>query len=301
MGGPVTRLLGREVAPAQIWQDPVRAGTPISAVNLSQLKIKIRDSGLSIGQMLRVAWASASTFRKTDFRGGANGARIRLAPQKDWETNKDAAEVVSKLEAFGKGYASVADMIVLAGCVAVEMAAKKAGVEIEVPFRSGRGDATAEETDAASFDVLKPHQDAFINQKGANPYMMVDKAHKLALSTQEMTCLIGGLRVIGGNCAEAGDLGVLTGNPGALTTDFFVNLCNMATEWVKVGGHYEGTSRVTGQKQWRASLCDLTFGSNAELRAVCEHYAMNDSKNQFVQDFATAWSKVMHADSYGRF
>jgi len=256
---------------------------------------------LTIGQLVRVAWASASTFRKTDFRGGANGARIRLAPQKDWETNKEAVEVSSKLETMAKGRASLADMIVLAGSVAVEMAAKKAGAEIEVPFRSGRGDAKAEQTDAPSFDVLRPEKDAFINQKGANPYKMVDKAHQLGLTAPEMTCLIAGLRVLGGNCAEAGDLGALTARPEALTTDFFQNLCDMATEWVKVGDGYEGRDRSTGAKKWRASLCDMTLGCNTELRAICEHYAMRDSSEAFVRDFAAAWSKVMHADSYGRF
>merc|ERR1712070_724415 len=196
--------------------------------------------------------------------------------------------------------ASVADMIVLGGCVAVEMAAKKGGIEIVVPFRSGRGDATAEQTDAQSFDVLKPEKDAFINQSNSNPYMMVDKAHKLGLSTPEMVCLIAGLRVLGGNCAEAGNVGVLTTTPQVLNNDFFVNLTDMSTTWVKAGSLYAGKDRKTGAEKWQASLCDMTLGSNAELRAVVEHYAMNDSKTQFVQDFASAWSKVMHADSYGR-
>jgi len=299
--GPVQRLLGAEVAAEQIWQDPVPDGKAISSADLTALKTEIGSSGLSIDKLVRVAWASASTFRKTDFRGGANGARIRLAPQKGWATNADAAEVIGKLEAISKGRASVADMIVLGGCVAVEMAAKKGGVEVEVPFRSGRGDATAEKTDAESFNVLKPDKDAFLNQSAANPYMMVDHAHKLGLNTPEMTCLIAGLRVLGGNCAEAGDVGVLTSNPQALTNDYFVNLTDMSTTWVKAGALYEGKDRATGARKWRASLCDMTLGSNAELRAVCEHYAMKDSKKQFVQDFANAWSKVMHADSYGRF
>merc|ERR1719205_125498 len=299
--GPAQRLVGAEVASEQIWQDPVPVGTPISPADVAALRSEISNSDLSIGQLVRAAWASASTFRKTDFRGGANGARIRLAPQKDWETNREAVEVSSKLETLAKGRASVADMIVLAGSVAVEMAAEKAGMEIEVPFRSGRGDAKVEETDAPSFDVLKPEKDAFINQTGANPYKMVDKAHQLGLTAPEMACLIAGLRVLGGNCAEAGDLGVLTTRPEALTTDFFRNLCDMATEWVKVGDYYEGRDRSTGARRWRASLCDLTFGCNTELRAICEHYAMDDSREAFVRDFAAAWSKVMHADSYGRF
>lgn len=209
--------------------------------------------------------------------------------------------VVGKLETIGKGRASIADMIVLGGCVAVEMAAKKGSIDIQVPFRSGRGDATSEQTDAESFDVLKPDKDAFINQSAANPYMMVDRAHKLGLNVPEMTCLIGGLRVIGGNCAEAGDVGVLSTKTEELTNDFFVNLTDMSTTWVKAGGLYEGKDRVTGATKWRTSLCDMTIGSNAELRAVCEHYAMADSNKQFVEDFANAWSKVMHADSYGRF
>jgi len=299
--GPVERLLGSEVAPAQIWQDPVLAGKSISSADLAVLKAEISSSGLGIGQLVRVAWASASTFRKTDFRGGANGARIRLAPQIGWSTNVDAGQVIGTLETIGKGRASIADMIVLGGCVGVEMAARKGGVEIEVPFRSGRGDATAEQTDAESFDVLRPDKDAFINQKSANPYMMIDKAHKLGLTTPEMICLIAGLRVMGSNCAEVGDLGVLTAHPQVLSNDFFVNLTDISTMWVKTGDVYEGKDRITGSKKWRASLCDLTLGSNAELRAVCEHYAMNDTKTQFIKDFADAWSKVMHADSYGRF
>jgi len=299
--GPVERLHGAEVAEAQIWQDPVPRGKAIPPQDLVALKEEIASSGLGIDKLVRVAWASASTFRKTDYRGGANGARIRLAPQKSWETNADAAEVVGKLEEISKGRASVADMIVLGGCVAVEMAAKKGGNTIEVPFRSGRGDATAEHTDAASFDVLKPEKDAFINQMNSNPYMMVDKAHKLGLNTPEMVCLIGGLRVLGGNCQDTGNVGVLTTSPHVLTNDFFVNIADMSTKWMNGGGYWDGKDRSTGATKWRGSLCDMTLGSNAELRAVCEHYAMSDSKKQFVQDFADAWSKVMHADSYGRF
>lgn len=299
--GPVERLLGAEVPGALIWQDPVPAGKAISPADLAELKTEIAKSGLATDKLVRVAWASASTFRKTDFRGGANGARIRLSPQSEWGSNSDAAEVVRVLEALSKGRASIADMIVLAGCVAVEMAAKQGGVEIQVPFRSGRGDATAEQTDGPSFDVLKPDKDAFINQQNANPYKMVDKAHQLGATVPEMACLIGGLRVLGANCAEVGDVGVLTTNKLALTNDFFVNLCDVSTTWVKAGSIFEGKDRATGAPKWRASLCDMTFGSNAELRAISEHYAMNDCKEQFVQDFANAWSKVMHADSFGRF
>lgn len=300
--GPVERLLGPEVPEAQVWQDPVPQGRAISPGDQTALKTEIANSGLSIDKLVRVAWASASTFRKTDFRGGANGARIRLAPQKSWPTNADAAEVVTKLDQISKGRASLADMIVLGGCVAVEQAAKKAGVEIVVPFRPGRGDATEAQTDAESFEVLKPEKDAFLNQTNSNPYMMVDKAHKLGLNTPEMVCLMAGLRVLGGNCAEAGNVGVLTATPQVLTNDFFINLIDMSTTWEKAAGDlYVGKDRKTGTEKWQASSCDMTLGSNAELRAVCEHYAMDDTKTQFVQDFAEAWSKVMHADSYGRF
>eukprot|EP00812_Abedinium_dasypus_P011240 NODE_480_length_1535_cov_505.862162.p1 GENE.NODE_480_length_1535_cov_505.862162~~NODE_480_length_1535_cov_505.862162.p1 ORF type:complete len:440 (+),score=140.29 NODE_480_length_1535_cov_505.862162:3-1322(+) len=299
--GPVERLVGPEVPPAQIWQDPVPKGTPIAAGDIAALKNEIKKSGLTVGQLVRVAWASASTWRKTDFRGGANGARLRLAPQKDWEANNPAevAEVVGKLEAMGQiCKASVADMIVLGGSCGVEMAAEAAGVQVEVPFKSGRGDASAEETDAASFEVLKPEKDAFRNQPDASPYFMVDKAHMLNLNSVEMTCLIGGLRVLGGNCMDAGSMGVLTDRPGALTTDFFVNLTDMAYEWVPAGAAYEGKDRATGATKWTASLCDLTFGSNPELRAICETYACDDAKQQFAKDFANAWAKVMHADIY---
>lgn len=299
--GPVERLCGSEVAPPQVWQDPVPKGNTTDAAVVTSLKEEIRNCGLEAGQLIRCAWASASTFRRTDFRGGANGARIRLAPQKDWPTNAGFAEVITKLEELGKGRASVADLIVLGGNVGVEMAASKGGVQIEVPFTSGRGDATADQTDAASFDVLQPEKDAFINQTDANPYKMVDKAHQLGLTTPELTCLIAGLRVVGANCTDAGKNGVLTANPGALTTDFMVNLTDMATEWVAAGAIYEGKDRASGAKKWTASLCDLTFGCNPELRAVCEHYACSDQKETFVKDFANAWAKVMNADSYGRF
>jgi len=297
--GPVERLCGSEVAAAQIWQDPVPAGKAVSAADVEALKSEIQNSGLTVGQLVRTAWASASTFRKTDYRGGANGARITLSPQKDWFP--EAADVISKLQAINKGRASCADMIVLAGSVGVEMAAKNGGSTVAVPFRSGRGDASAAQTDAASFEVLKPERDAFRNTKDANPYKMVDKAHQLGLTAPEMTVLIAGLRVIGGNCAEAGDLGVLTNKKDALTTDFFVNLCDMSTQWVAAGDGFEGKDRATGAKKWQAGLCDMTFGSNSELRAICEYYACDDSQEEFVRDFANAWSKVMHADSYGRF
>lgn len=302
--GPVERLIGPDVPPAQLWQDPVPKGTPISAANVEILKSDIKSSGLTVGQLVRVAWNSASTWRKTDYRGGANGARIRLAPQKDWEVNNPAevAEVVAKLEAIGnKCGASVADLIVLGGNCGIEMAASAGGHAVAVPFKSGRGDASQEQTDIASFDVLKPDQDAFRNQKNANPYKMVDKAHMLDVTAAEMICLIGGLRVIGANCVEAGDTGVLTDKPGALTNDFFVNLTDMTYEWAREGDSYVGKDRSTGAKKWGASLCDMTLGSNAELRNICEAYAQDDAPGEFVNDFAKAWAKVMHADSYGRF
>lgn len=263
-------------------------------------------SDLTIGQLIRVAWNSASTFRSTDFRGGANGARIRLEPQKGWTAFRpvETAKVISILEEIGKHHgASVADMIVIGGTVAVEQAAGNAGFQdLKIPLRTGRGDATQVATDKASFEVLKPEKDAFLNQPDSNPYMMVDKAHKMGLTAPEMVCLLGGLRVLGGNCKAAGNTGVLTDKPEhALTNDFFVNLCDMATVWEPVGTGFVGKDRVTGEAKWNASLVDLSLGSNPELRAICEYYAQSDSKEDFATDFANAWGKVMVADSYGRF
>jgi len=252
-----------------------------------------------------VAWASASTFRRTDFRGGANGARIRLAPQKDWEENdpKEIADVISKLEAIGKAKGvSVADMIVIGGNCGIEMAAEKGGVKITVPLSTGRGDSTQEQTDAATFEVLRPNMDAFLNMPNSNPYKMVDKASLLGLTVLDMVLLITGLRVIGGNCKAAGNTGVLTDKPGVLSNDFMVNLLDMQWEWAPAGNNtYAGKDRKTGAEKWIASLCDLTLGSNPELRGICENYACDDAKEKFVQDFANAWAKVMNNDSYGRF
>ena len=303
--GPVERLLGPWVAPGMVWQDPVPAGKKLSAADVDALKAEVKKSGLDSGALVRVAWASASTFRKTDFRGGANGARIRLTPQKDWAENNPAevAEVVAKLEAIGKAKgASVADMIVLGGNCGVELSAEKAGLKVTVPLATGRGDATQENTEVASFEVLRPYREAFRNMPDANPYMMVDKASMLGLTTPEMTVLLAGLRVIGGNCKEAGNMGVLTDKPGALTNDFFVNLLDMTWEWAPAGNNqFTGKNRKTGEAKWTASLVDLTLGSNPELRSICEKYGCDDAKEQFAQDFANAWAKVMSNDSYGRF
>jgi len=302
--GSVERLVGPYVPEAQVWQDPVSKGRPLAPAVIESIKVQIKNSGIPSEQLIRVAWNAASTWRKTDYRGGANGARLRLAPQKDWEVNDPAevAEVVGKLEAMAtlQG-ASVADMIVLGGNCGVEMAAEKAGVSCNVPFRSGRGDATQEQTDAPTFEYLKPEKDAFRNMPEANPYMMVDKAHMLNLTVPEMTVLVGGLRVAGGNCKAAGNTGVLTTRPGALTTDFFVNLTDMTYKWEPAGGNYVGSSRESGAQVWTASICDLTFGSNAELRNICETYACDDGQSKFLQDFCNAWAKVMNSDSYGKF
>jgi len=302
--GPVDRLVGPYVPEAQVWQDPVPQGTPLAPETIETLKSEIKNSGLPSDQLIRVAWNAASTWRKTDYRGGANGARIMLAPQKDWDVNDPAevADVVGKLQAIGSGKgASVADMIVLGGNCGVEMAAEKGGATCTVPFRSGRGDSSQEQTDAPSFEHLKPDKDAFRNMLDANPYMMVDKAHMLNLTAPEMTVLVGGLRVAGGNCKAAGSIGVLTSRPGALTTDFFVNLTDMAYVWQPAGTTYVGSSRESGAQVWTASLCDLTFGSNPELRNICETYACDDGQAKFVQDFCNAWAKVMQADAYGKF
>lgn len=300
--GPVERLVGPEVAAAQIWQDPVPAGKPVEDVQA--LKTAIKSSGLSVGELVRAAWSSASTFRKTDYRGGANGARVRLAPQKDWEVNNPAElqNTIKKLtDIANTAGASVADTIVLGGNCGVEMAAAAADLTVEVPFMGGRGDATDEQTDAASFDVLKPDQDAFRNMLNANPYKMVDKAHMLGLTVQEMTVLIGGLRVLGNNCEEAGSNGVLTSRPGVLTPDFFVTITDMSYRWESAGDNvYRGYDRATGAQVPTASLCDLTFGSNPELRNICEEYACDDGAAVFVKDFCNAWAKVMANDSYGR-
>ena len=316
--GPVSRLLGPLVPPPQLWQDPVPAVDHelIGAQDIAQLKAKLLASGLSISQLVTTAWASASTFRGSDKRGGANGARIRLAPQKDWEVNQPAelAKVLRALEQIqkdfngaqsGKKRVSLADLIVLGGCAAVEAAAKKAGHDVQVPFAPGRTDASQEMTDVESFAVLEPTADGFRNyqRKGDDrpaPELLVDRARQLTLTAPEMTVLVGGLRVLNANFGQS-ELGVFTERPGALTNDFFVNLLDMGTEWRKssVCEHfYEGRDRRTGQVKWTGTAVDLVFGSNSQLRAIAEVYACDDSQQSFVRDFVAAWDKVMNLDRF---
>lgn len=297
--GPVERCLGPEVAPAQIWQDPVPAGRVLADGEVAALRGRIARLGLPPGALLRAAWASAATFRRTDFRGGANGARVALAPQRDWEANNPAelAAVLERLRAV-RGVASLADAIVLAGNVGVEMAAAAAGRTVAVPFASGRGDATAEDTDAASFAVLEPRHDGFRNFR-ADAYQLVDRAHLLALSAPEMAALVAGLRVTGGNALAAGALGVLTDRPGTLTNDYFVHLLDANVRWEQRGTNlFEGVDCASGVTRWKASSADLCFGSNAELRAIAEYYAGSDAGDIFVNDFVNAWTKVMNLSNH---
>lgn len=317
--GPVSRLLGPQVAPPQLWQDPVPKADheSINEQDSAALKAKILASGLSTSQLVSTAWASASTFRGTDKRGGANGARIRLAPQKDWEVNQPAelAKVLQALEKVqkefnsaqsgGKKKVSLADVIVLGGCAAVEAAAKKAGVDVQVPFWAGRTDASQEMTDVESFAVLEPKADGFRNyyRKGLErppEALLVDRAHLLTLSAPEMTALVGGMRVLNANFGQS-QLGVFTKRPGTLTNDFFVNLLDLNTEWKKSsqGEHiYEGRDRKTGQVKWTGSAVDLVFGSNSQLRAIAEVYGCDDAQQTFVRDFVAAWYKVMNLDRF---
>ncbi|HEX4589056.1 MAG TPA: catalase/peroxidase HPI, partial [Gemmataceae bacterium] len=317
--GPVSRLLGPLVPSPQLWQDPVPAVDHelIGAPDIAQLKAKILASGLTIPQLVTTAWASASTFRGSDKRGGANGARIRLAPQKNWEVNQPAelAKVLPVLEkiqkefnaaqAGGKKKVSLADLIVLGGCAAVESAAKKAGQDVKVPFSPGRTDASQETTDVESFAVLEPTADGFRNyqRKGdgrSAPELLVDRARQLTLTAPEMTVLLGGLRVLHTNFGQSPH-GVFTKRPGSLTNDFFVNLLDMGTEWRKSskGEHlYEGRDRRTGSVKWTGTDVDLVFGSNSQLRAIAEAYACADSQEKFARDFAAAWCKVMNLDRF---
>jgi catalase-peroxidase len=316
--GPVSRLLGPLVPPAQLWQDPVPAVDHelIGPQDVAQLKAKILASGLSTSQLVTTAWAAAATFRGSDKRGGANGARIRLAPQKDWEVNQPAelAKILPTLEKVqkdfndaqsGKKKVSLADVIVLGGCAAVEAAAKKAGHDVQVPFAPGRTDASQEMTDVESFAVLEPTADGFRNyqRKGderSAPELLVDRARQLTLTAPEMTVLLGGLRVLGTTFGQS-KLGVFTERPGALTNDFFVNLLDMGTEWRKSSkGHnsYEGRDRKTGAVKWTGADVDLVFGSNSQLRAIAEVYAWDDSQQKFVRDFVAAWNKVMNLDRF---
>ena len=307
--GPKARYLGPEVPRENlIWQDPLpKATLPApSAADIADVKAKIAASGLTVAQLVAAAWASASTFRGGDKRGGANGARIRLAPQKGWEANTpgELAKVLAKLEEVQKasGKLSLADVIVLAGGLGVEQAAKAAGVAVEVPFAPGRVDATQDQTDVESFAVLEPMADGFNNYfKGPASvpveHLLVDKAQQLTLTAPELTVLVGGLRVLGAN-AGGSKHGVFTDRPGVLSTDFFVNLLDMGTEWKPAGGIYEGKDRKTGNPKWTATRADLVFGSNSVLRALAEVYASADAKEKFVRDFVAAWSKVMDLDRF---
>jgi catalase-peroxidase len=306
--GPLSRYLG-PLVPAEtlVWQDPVPAVDHelIGEQDIATLKAKILASGLSISQLVTTAWASASTFRGGDKRGGANGARIRLAPQKDWEVNQPAelSKVLSKLEAIQKEFpkkVSLADLIVLGGCAAVEEAAKKAGSNVKVPFSPGRTDASQEQTDVHSFAVLEPTADGFRNylRKGhASPAEeLIDRAQLLTLTAPEMTVLIGGMRALGAGQSKNG---VFTKRPETLTNDFFVNLLDMNTKWQKSAeGVLEGRDRATGELKWTGTVVDLVFGSNSQLRAIAEVYGCSDSQQAFVKDFVAAWNKVMNLDRY---
>ncbi|HEU0160770.1 MAG TPA: catalase/peroxidase HPI [Rhizomicrobium sp.] len=304
--GPVQRYLGPLVPKETlIWQDPIPAGTRLSDAEVTALKEKILASGLTVSALVSTAWASASTFRGSDKRGGANGARIRLAPQKDWAVNQPAqlANILETLDAL-RGKASLADAIVIGGAAAVEKAARDAGITVTVPVTTGRGDATPEQTDADSFAPLEPISDGFRNYRKAGLQFMapeealVDRAQLLTLTAPEMTVLVGGLRVLGANANDS-KAGVFTDRPGALTNDFFVNLLSMATTWHATGENsYEGRDRKTGQARWTATRVDLIFGSHSQLRALAEVYAQSDSKEKFVTDFVSAWTKVMNADRF---
>ena len=320
--GPIQRYLGPEVPQETlIWQDPVPAVDHelISEQDAAALKGKILDSGLSVSQLVSTAWASASTFRGSDKRGGANGARIRLEPQRSWEVNDPdtLTQVLSTLEGIQESFnsaqtggkkVSLADLIVLGGAAAVEQAAKAGGVDVQVPFTPGRTDASQEQTDVESFAALEPAADGFRNYRGKDnrlpsEYLLIDRANLLNLSAPEMTVLVGGLRVLGAN-HQRSPLGVFTSAPGSLTNDFFVNLLDMGTQWQATSGAgttpetFEGRDRATGEVRWTGSRVDLVFGSNSELRAVAEAYAGDNAREQFVHDFVAAWDKVMNLDRY---
>ena len=317
--GPRTRCLGPMVpAEPQLWQDPVPDITHelIGEQDIAALKGKILESGLSVAQLVSTTWASAATFRGTDKRGGANGARIRLAPQKDWEVNQppELGKVLQTLEELQKQFngsqsggkmVSLADVIVLGGCAAVEQAAKNAGHDVQVPFSPGRTDAAQEQTDVDSFAVLEPTADGFRNYLGnghprSAEELLVDRAHMLTLTAPEMTVLVGGMRVLNANVGQS-ELGVFTKRPGTLTHDFFVNLLDMSTTWQASGtseGVFEGRDRGTGEVKWTGTAVDLVFGSNSRLRAIAEVYACDDSQQAFVRDFVAAWDKVMNLDRF---
>jgi catalase-peroxidase len=316
--GPVTRYLGPWVAEPQLWQDPVPAVDHelVDDEDIAGLKAKLLDSGLSVAQLVGTAWASAASFRATDKRGGANGARIRLAPQKDWDVNEPAelTGVLDTLEKVKQEFdgaqsggkrISLADLIVLGGCAAVEKAARDGGFEVTVPFRPGRTDATQEQTDVDSFAVLEPRADGFRNylrggEKLAPETLLLDRAYMLDLTAPEMTVLVGGMRALGAN-AGGTKHGVLTDRPGTLSNDFFVNLLDDGTEW-KVSASaenvYEGRTRGTEDVRWTGTAVDLVFGANSQLRAIGEVYASEDGEEKLVRDFVLAWDKVMNLDRF---
>jgi catalase-peroxidase len=317
--GPRSRYLGPEVPQeALMWQDPVPAVNHklIEARDMATLKNDILNSGLTVPELVRTAWASAATFRGTDKRGGANGARIRLAPEKDWPVNNpdELAKVLNRLtdiqEDFNKAQSngkkvSLADLIVLGGAAAVEQAAKTAGYSVEVPFTPGRMDASQEETDVSSFAVLEPKADGFRNYYGDGNYMspaemLVDRANMLTLTVPEMTVLVGGMRALNANAGQSKH-GIFTNKPGTLSTEFFVNLLDMSTKWQKSSqseGTYDGVDRKTNAIKWTATPVDLIFGSHSELRALAEVYAAEDGQRKFIRDFVTAWNKVMMLDRF---
>ncbi len=314
--GPRTRCLGPWVpTETQLWQDPVPEAThdPIAAAQVADLKSKILESGLTVSQLVATAWASAATFRGTDKRGGANGARIRLAPQKDWEVNDspDVTKVLRTLEGLQDdfnatgAFVSLADLIVLGGCAAIERAAKDAGYEVTVPFSPGRTDALQEDTDVESFAVLEPTFDAFRNylrdgHTRTAEELLVERAQRLTLSAPEMTVLVGGLRALGANVRGSTD-GVFTSRPATLSTDFFVNLLDMSTKWEPTSAteeSFEGRDRRSNELKWRGTRVDIVFGSNSQLRAIAEVYASDDAQEKFVHDFVAAWNKVMNLDRF---
>jgi catalase-peroxidase len=316
--GPVSRYLGPWVPEPQLWQDPVPAVDHdlITPADIASLKGKVLDSGLSVAQLVSTAWASAASFRGTDKRGGANGARIRLAPQRDWEVNQPAelAKVLETLERIrqefnrsqsGATSVSLADLIVLGGCAAVEKAAKGAGHDLTVPFVPGRTDASQEQTDVESFAALEPPADGFRNylragEKLPAETLLLDRANLLTLTAPEMTVLVGGMRALNANVGHAPH-GVFTDRPETLTTDFFLNLLDMGTEWTasaSLENVFEGRDRGTGEVKWTATGADLVFGSNSQLRAIAEVYACDDAEEKFVRDFVAAWDKVMNLDRF---
>ena len=300
-----------------VWQDPVPAldHPLIDGADIAALEAKVLDSGLSVSELVATAWASASTFRGSDKRGGANGARIRLAPQKDWEVNQPAelARVLTTLEAIQKEFngaqsggkkISLADLIVLGGCAAVEAAAKKAGIEVKVPFSPGRTDASQEQTDVDSFAVLEPTTDGFRNYvrkglEGSAAEALLDRANLMTLTAPEMTVLVGGMRALNANVGQSKH-GVFTKRPESLTNDFFVNLLDMRTKWQQSAteGVLEGRDRASGELKWTGTVVDLVFGSNSQLRALAEVYAASDARQKFVRDFVAAWNKVMNLDRF---